>query len=263
MNILEKIIAHKKGEVTERKKNVPIAALEQYEDFKKLPLSLKAFLKEESKVGIIAEFKRASPSKGIINDKADVVEVTANYTRFGASGISVLTDENFFKGSLNDLDIAVKNQVPVLRKDFMIDEYQVVEAKAHGASVILLIAACLSPTEVKTLARFAKNLGLEVLLELHDESELNHICSYVDLVGVNNRNLKTFSVDLDQSIRLAEKIGSDFLKIAESGINSAENIQYLKQHGFAGFLIGEYFMKQENPGQAFQHFVKALNAVPL
>lgn len=262
MNVLEKIIAHKKMEVAERKKAVPIAQLQQYGDFKKFPLSLKAFLKNKNKTGIIAEFKRASPSKGIINDKADVADVTAAYTWYGASGISVLTDEAFFKGSLRDLNVAVKNDVPVLRKDFMIDEYQIIEAKAHGASVILLIAACLSPAEVKTLAGVAKELGLEVLLELHDETEVDHICAGVDLVGVNNRNLKTFSVDLEQSIRLAQKIDRTFLKIAESGINHPENIHYLKQHGFDGFLIGEYFMKQESPGQAFGQFITALNAVP-
>lgn len=262
MNILEKIVAHKRVEVAEQKRKVSVAALEQYEGFKKLPLSLKAFLKDETKTDIIAEFKRASPSKGIINDKASVKEVSAAYANYGASGISVLTDENFFKGSLQDLDVAVKNEVPVLRKDFMIDAYQIIEAKAHGASVILLIAACLSPTEVKVLARTAKTLGLEVLLELHDETELNHICPDVDLVGINNRNLKTFSVDLEPSIRLAEKIDGSFLKIAESGISSPENVQHLKQHGFDGFLIGEYFMKQHDPGLAFKQFVTALNAVP-
>jgi len=262
MNILEKIIAHKRIEVAEQKQKVPVAALEQYEGFKKLPLSLKTFLKDRSKTAIIAEFKRASPSKGSINEYAKVEEVTAAYTKYGASGISVLTDENFFKGSLKDLDVAVKNPVPILRKDFMIDAYQIIEAKAHWASVILLIAACLSPTEVKALARTAKTLGLEVLLELHDESELEHICTEVDLVGINNRNLKTFSVDLEQSIRLAEKIDTSFLKIAESGISSPENVQHLKQHGFDGFLIGEYFMKQADPGAAFKQFVTALNAVP-
>jgi len=263
MNILEKIVAEKRVEVAQRKKEVPVSILERYELFKKMPLSLKAFIKDANKTGIIAEFKRASPSKGIINNEANVEDVTAAYARFGASGVSVLTDENFFKGSLNDLVTASKNNVPVLRKDFMIDEYQLVEAKAHGASVILLIAACLTPAEVKTLAASAKKLGLEVLLELHDETELDHVCPDVDLVGINNRNLKTFLVDLEQSIRLSEKIDNAFLKIAESGISSAENMQYLKQHGFDGFLIGEFFMKEKDPGQAFKKLVTALNLVSL
>jgi indole-3-glycerol phosphate synthase len=262
MNILEQIIAHKRVEVAQRKNEVPLAVLERYELFKKLPFSLKTTLKEKSKIGVIAEFKRASPSKGIINDTAAVQEVTSAYAQYGASGISVLTDLEFFKGTLQDLEIASDNPVPVLRKDFMIDTYQVVEAKAHGASVILLIAACLLPAEVKQLARSAKGLGLEVLLELHNETELDHICTDVDLVGINNRNLKTFSVDLEQSIRLADRIGTSFLKIAESGINSPDHIHYLKQHGFDGFLIGEHFMKTADPGAAFRQFVNALNAVP-
>lgn len=262
MNILEKIIAHKRVEVAQRKQGVTISELERHGLFKKSVLSLKHFLKDETKTGIIAEFKRASPSKDIINNKADVKEVTASYTAYGASGISVLTDAAFFKGSLDDLTAAVTNDVPVLRKDFMIDEYQIIEAKAYGASVILLIAACLSPIEVKTLARTAQSLGLEVLLELHDETELDHVCDEIDVVGINNRNLKTFSVDLEQSIRLAGKLDGAFLKIAESGISSPENMHYLKSHGFDGFLIGESFMKEANPGAAFKNFVTALNAVP-
>jgi indole-3-glycerol phosphate synthase len=180
------------------------------------------------------------------------------YTAFGASGISVLTDHDFFGGSLDDLVAARDNEVPLLRKDFMIDEYQLIEAKALGADVILLIAACLSPKEVKQLATEAKKLGLEVLLELHGEAELEHICDEVDLVGVNNRNLKNFEVDLQHSVRMAEKIGDGFIKIAESGINDVNNIRFLKQHGFEGFLIGEYFMKQEDPGKAFKEFTYSL-----
>jgi indole-3-glycerol phosphate synthase len=263
MNILEQIIADKRIKVAEKKQRVPVAQLEQYGHFKKSALSLKASLKDEAKTGIIAEFKRASPSKGLINGTASVAEVTGAYAAGGASGISVLTDETYFNGTLHDLAIAVKTSIPVLRKDFMIDDYQIVEAKAYGASVILLIAACLSPAEVRSLARTARNVGLEVLLELHDETEMDHVCSEVDLVGINNRNLKTFSVDLEQSIRLAHQLDDSFLKIAESGISSVENIRYLKQRGFDGFLIGEHFMKQPEPGVAFQQFVATLNAVPL
>ncbi|HJW16084.1 MAG TPA: indole-3-glycerol phosphate synthase TrpC, partial [Flavisolibacter sp.] len=168
------------------------------------------------------------------------------------------TDHEFFGGSLDDLISARDNGLPLLRKDFMIDEYQVTEAKAFGADVILLIAACLSPLRVKELAQKAKDLGLEVLLELHDESELGHICEGIDLVGVNNRNLKTFEVDLEHSIRLAKSIGNDYVKVAESGINDVDNIRYLKAHGFQGFLIGEYFMKQTSPMEAFKNFSYSL-----
>lgn len=260
MNILETIIAEKRIEVEAAKQQTPISELEKGYFFKNEVLSLKKFIKDPSRTGIIAEYKRMSPSKGVINNQATVEEVTIAYAANGASGISVLTDEKFFGGSLNDLVTATVNEVPLLRKDFMIDVYQIYEAKAYGAEVILLIAACLSQREVKGLAAAAKDLGLEVLLEIHDESELEHICDDVDLVGVNNRNLKTFSVDLEQSIRLSEQIGSEKLKIAESGISSVENLLYLKRSGFDGFLIGENFMKHADPAIAFADFVTQLKA---
>lgn len=258
MNILEKIIAHKKVEVAQRKEECSVTELEKQRFFSRQTLSLTKSLLDEKKTGIIAEYKRKSPSKGIINDRDSVEAVTRAYFGYGASGISVLTDQAFFGGSLDDLMAARDNSIPLLRKDFMIDEYQILEAKAFGADVILLIAACLSPQEVKTLSAKAKNLGLEVLLELHDESELEHICETVDMVGVNNRNLKTFEVDLEHSVRLAQKIDDRFVKVAESGINDVANIHYLKQHGFKGFLIGEYFMKQESPMMAFKEFTYQL-----
>lgn len=258
MNILEQIIAHKKTEVAARKKLMTAQQLENFGFFNAGTLSLKASLLDPSKTAIIAEFKKRSPSKGVINAGADIFDVTGMYASQGASGVSVLTDEQFFGGSIDDLIKARIHQVPILRKDFMIDEYQVIEAKAIGADVILLIAACLTPAEVKRLGAFAQSLGLEVLLEIHDEGELEHICDEVDLVGVNNRNLKTFTVDLEQSIRLAERIGDGKLKIAESGISNVENIVYLKQHGFNGFLIGERFMKEKEPGKAFMNFVREL-----
>lgn len=258
MNILEKIIARKSKEVAARKSDVPEHELEKGRYFSRQTLSLRKRLLDDKHTGIIAEYKRRSPSKGIINDRDSVEAVTMAYTAYGASGISILTDLEFFGGSLDDLISARDNGIPLLRKDFMIDEYQITEAKAYGADVILLIAACLSPLRVKQLAQKAKELGLEVLLELHDESELDHICELVDLVGVNNRNLKTFEVDLEHSTRLAEKIGSDFVKVAESGINDVNNIRYLKAHGFQGFLIGEYFMKQKSPMEAFKNFSYSL-----
>lgn len=258
MNILETIVAHKRKEVEERKKEISLNMLQKHHFFKRATFSLKKFLTDPAKTGIIAEYKRRSPSKGIINNRDSVESVTRMYAAFGASGISVLTDHEFFGGTLDDLVAARDNDVPLLRKDFMIDEYQLVEAKAVGADVILLIAACLPPKEIQHLAKTAKELGMEVLLELHDESELEHICPEIDVVGVNNRNLKNFEVDLEHSVRMCERIGEGFIKVAESGINDVKNIHYLKQHGFKGFLIGEYFMKQQNPGVAFKEFTYSL-----
>jgi len=260
MNILERIIETKKEEVRIQKLKMTVADFEKRELFSRQVLSLKDFLLDKSKTGIIAEFKRKSPSKGIINAKADVVEVTKAYAANGASCLSVLTDEQYFGGSNEDLIKARVNQIPILRKDFIIDEYQITEAKSIGADVILLIAACLSPAEVKRLAAFAKSLQLEVLLELHGEDELEHICDETEIIGINNRNLKTFEVDIERSLRMAEKIPADKLKVAESGISSVENILLFKQHVFKGFLIGENFMKAENPTIAFAEFVKQLKA---
>lgn len=258
MNILETIIAKKRLEVEERKRSKPITQLEKGPFFKSEVTDFKKFLRRSDKTGIIAEFKRRSPSKGIINDTATVEAVTAAYTKFGASGLSILTDEEFFGGSLDDLLAATVNEVPILRKDFMIDEYQLVESKAYGAEVILLIAACLQKETVKQLAIAAKNLGLHVLLEIHHDGELDHICDAVDVVGVNNRDLKTFTVDIYRSIALGKKIPADKIKIAESGIHDVETVKLLQQNGFQGFLMGERFMKEKDPGAAFATFVEAL-----
>lgn len=260
MNILDKIIEFKKEEVAASKALVSLDALKQQEGFSRKIFSLKQFLLDETKTGIIAEFKRRSPSKGIINDKADVVEVTKAYAANGASCLSVLTDNNFFGGTYDDLRNARVNKIPILCKDFIIDEYQLVEARAMGADVILLIAACLTPDRVKELAFFAKSLGLEVLLEIHNEAELVHICDETELVGVNNRDLKTFSVDINRSIALSKQIPADKIKIAESGIDSVETIVTFKKAGFKGFLIGEKFMKQQDPTIAFAEFVQQLKA---
>jgi len=260
MNILEEIIEYKKSEVRSKKSEVSMSELEKAPLFARPVLSLKDFLLDKSKTGIIAEFKRRSPSKGIINPDVDIVEVTKGYTKYGASCLSVLTDEHFFGGSDEDLIKARINNIPILRKDFIIDEYQLVESRSVGADVILLIAACLTPVDVKRLAAFAKNLGLEVLLELHAEEELDHICDDTNVIGINNRNLKTFDVDIERSLRMAEKIPLSKLKIAESGISSVDNILLFKQHGFHGFLIGENFMKAPNPTIAFAEFVKQLKA---
>jgi indole-3-glycerol phosphate synthase len=255
MNILDTIIQQKKAAVAQAKAVASLAQLQAAPSFGRHCLSLKQSLLDAAKTGIIAEFKRRSPSKGLINGSASVAEVTAAYTQGGASGLSVLTDTEFFGGSADDFKAARGNHIPLLRKDFMIDAYQIAEAKAMGADVILLIAACLSPTAVQELAGYAKNLGLEVLLELHGEDELGHICPAVDMVGINNRNLKTFAVDLQHSIAMAARIPDGFVKVAESGIDSMDTVRLLRQHGFDGFLIGEQFMKQVRPGAAFAEFV--------
>lgn len=262
MDILQKIVAHKKVEVEARKLLKSSKSLEKESPFDRVPLSLKDRLMEQDSTGIIAEFKRQSPSKGMINDHARIDHVTAAYAS-DASGISVLTDSQFFGGSLDDLTAARFNQVPLLRKDFMVDEYQVIEAKAYGADVILLIAACLSKKEVKKMARLSKSLGMEVLLEVHDASELGHIADEVDLVGVNNRNLKTFEVDIHTSLELIHLIPDSKPAIAESGITDVQTIVSLKQAGFKGFLIGENFMRHADPAIAFADFIHQLKAIQL
>ena len=261
MNILEKIIESKKAEILKRKLEKSIADLEESFLFNREVLSLSSFLCNDRLTGIIAEFKRRSPSRGIINADADVAEITGAYTANGASALSVLTDSYYFGGSTEDLLKARGNEIPILRKDFVIDEYQVVEARAMGADAILLIAACLSPQEVKTLAKFARGLQLEVLLELHAEEELGHICEETEIVGINNRNLKTFEVDIERSLRMAERIPGHHVKVAESGISAVENIALFRKHGFRGFLIGENFMKEKDPAIAFASFVNQLKTV--
>ena len=258
MNILNRIITHKKQEVEVRKGMMPEEALKESIYFNRECLSLKNSLLKDNASGIIAEFKRKSPSKGFINQHADVASVTNAYTIAGASGLSILTDHEFFCGNNEDLIAARGNDIPILRKDFIVDSYQITEAKAIGADVVLLIAACLSKNEVMNLSSFAKHLGLEVLLELHEESELEHICSSIDIVCINNRNLKTFKVDIQNSIRLSKQIPDDKLKIAESGISNASDINIFKDAGYKGFLIGENFMKEKHPGLALENFIKEI-----
>lgn len=254
MNILDKIIQRKKEEVSFSKSNNSVSALKESEFFGRENFSLKESLKKRS--GIIAEFKRQSPSKGIINDTVSPLEVVSAYEKFGASGISVLTDRDFFGGSSEDI-LNVRNSVniPILRKDFMIDEYQFYEAKSIGADVILLIAACLSSQQVSEFTELSHELGLEVLLEIHTEEELKHIHKNIDLVGINNRNLKDFKVDLQHSVTLKNQLPKDILSVAESGIYNEEDFRYLKNEGFDGFLMGEYFMKHENPGKKLAEFI--------
>lgn len=259
MNILDTIVAAKRLEVAECRKKTSTRELEAQIFFDRTTISLKSRLLQPASSGIIAEFKRKSPSKGVINDRFAPEDVTFAYQEAGVAGVSILTDGPFFGGSADDL-IAARERLstPILRKEFIIDEYQILEAKALGADLILLIAAILDKKEVKAFASLAKSLGLEILFEVHDQDELEKVCEEVTFVGVNNRNLKTFVVDIQQSVSLTELIPSEFLKISESGIDSVESIKMLKQVGYHGFLIGENFMKTDDPGEACKNFISKL-----
>lgn len=260
MTILDKIIARKREEVTTAKEKTPLASLEKYPLFGRNCYSLRQAILDKDKTGIIAEYKRASPSKGTINDTSPVAETVLGYETAGASAVSVLTDADFFKGSLDDLVQARRTlSIPLLRKEFIIDTYQLAEAKAYGADIILLIAACLSAEEIDRLSSYAKSLGLEVLLEVHNREELERsLFSTIDAIGVNNRNLKDFTVSTEHSLRLVDIIPDQYIKISESGISDPKTINQLRKAGFQGFLIGENFMKTGNPGIAIQKFVEKL-----
>jgi len=263
MNILDKIVLHKLEEVKLSKTQVSIKELEAAAHFSRTPYSFKSFLLDDTRSGIIAEYKRKSPSKGIINDTSTVEEVTTGYAAAGASALSVLTDAEFFGGHRDDIIKARSvNDIPILRKDFVIDEYQLFEAKAMGADIVLLIAAILSPAEISSLTKRAKSLGLNVLLEVHNLSELQRsIYDGIDAIGVNNRNLGDFTVNIETSFELVDEIPNDFMKISESAISDTNTIKRLKAAGFHGFLIGENFMKTASPGQAMQRFVTELISV--
>jgi len=258
MNILETIITDKFREVAERKSLIPVKLLEKSTFFDGKVVSMKKYVTDPEKFGIIAEFKRKSPSKGLINGAASVEQVSIGYMQAGASALSILTDQEYFGGSSEDLKVARKfNLCPILRKDFVVDEYQIIEAKSIGADCVLLIAAALEPEKLKSLAYFAKSLGMEVLLEVHDLEELKKsLNDGVDLVGVNNRNLKTFDVSIDTSLELVTAIPSSFVKISESGISDPKTLIELKKAGFDGFLIGENFMKSSRPEQAAYNFIQ-------
>ncbi len=257
MNILDTIIEKKRIEVAERKLKTGLSELQQSVYYSRNTYSVVNTLKEDRSSGIIAEFKRRSPSKGVINAAADVIQVAVAYQDAGASAISVLTDESFFGGSDADLlSIRPHVQIPLLRKEFIIDAYQVHEARSIGADLILLIAACLTPDDVKQLSSLAKSIGLDVLLELHDEDELGHICESIDLVGINNRSLKTFDVNIERSLKMAEQIPLGKLKVAESGIDDPAQVKLFKEKGYHAFLIGENFMKTTDPGLALNQFIQ-------
>lgn len=259
MHILDKIVLHKKEEVAQRKERKPISDLDSSDLFGRPTHSLSKNLKD-SPVGIISEFKRRSPSKPTINLDAKVSQIVTHYTQAGVSGISILTDEHFFGGHSNDLmDARRIVDTPLLRKEFIIDEYQIIEAKSIGADAILLITEILTKAEVKTFAALAKSLHLDTLLEIHTREQLDKYNTDIDIVGVNNRDLTQFTVDPMHSVRLFEHLPTEVTKISESGIHDPDTILMLKNAGFDGFLIGERFMKMQDPGKACQDFINDIN----
>jgi len=261
MNILDEIIQYKRIEVAERKSLYPVKLLEQSIYFQSPVVSLKKYVQREDKSGIIAEIKRKSPSKGDINPYVSVERTSIGYMQAGASALSILTDKKFFGGSSEDLTVARKfNFCPILRKDFIVDEYQIIEAKSIGADAILLIAAALDPTEISVLARFARSLQLEILMEVHNKKELqDNLEAEVDLIGVNNRDLKSFVMDINISKQLAEFIPDSVVKVSESGIENTDTIIELKKYGYQGFLMGQNFMQHSRPEVACKEFIDELN----
>lgn len=257
MTILDQIIACKRKEVALKKSIIPVSNLENRKLFNAKTISMSKSVCNNP-YGIIAEHKRRSPSKSNINSNLSVEEVVKGYQNAGAAAISVLTDMQFFGGSLDDLVLTKASvQIPILRKEFIIDEYQIMEAKAYGADAILLIASCLTILELNKLTHFAQSIALDVLVEVHDDAEVEKaIHSDANLIGVNNRNLKTFEVSLENSIRLSTLIPDSFTTISESGITSVDDIKLLRNHGFQGFLIGETFMKTDNPGESLAQFIQ-------
>jgi indole-3-glycerol phosphate synthase len=262
MNILEKIVLEKRKQVEEDRQQVPVKVLEQSVYFDRECASLKEYITRKDKSGIIAEIKKKSPALGAINPEIKVEDLAKGYEMAGVSAISVLTDTKFFGGSNADLIAARENTTcPILRKDFVIDEYQVIEAKSIGADIILLIAAILTNEEIAKFTVLAHKLGMEVILEVHAEQELEKVYTNVDVIGVNNRNLETMQIDIATSKTIAKLIPEGFIKISESGIENPEIVLELKQYGYDGFLIGSHFMKHADPGKACAEFIQQINKV--
>ncbi|WP_185871834.1 indole-3-glycerol phosphate synthase TrpC [Blattabacterium cuenoti] len=259
MNILEKIVFVKQKEVSNNKIRYPIKKLEKSLSFERKTFSLVKNIRN-SHTGIIAEFKCKSPSKGVINKAVSIEKVIKDYELAGVSGISILTDQNFFSGKNENLEKSRSIvSIPILRKDFIIDEYQIIESKSMGADVILLIASILSKNQIYNFSKVAKSIGLEIIIEIHDEFEINKITDNLDIVGINNRDLHTFVIDHNNCFRLSSKISNNYIKVAESGIDDINYILELKKQGFKGFLIGEFFMKKKNPGISCKDFIKSLS----
>lgn len=260
MNKLQEIVLEKRKQVEEDKRQFPVEMLAQSIYFSRKCASLKEYILRDDKSGIISEIKKKSPALGAINPEIKVETLAKGYTQAGASALSVLTDMKFFGGCNADLIAARENtSIPVLRKDFVIDEYQVFEAKSIGANVILLIAAILTKEEIVRFTDLAHKLGMEVLFEVHSEQELEKIFDKVDVIGVNNRNLETMKIDIATSKSMAKLIPEGFIKISESGIEDPAVVLELKKLGYNGFLIGSYFMKHADPSKALAEFIRKIN----
>ena len=259
MKILDKIVEDKKIEINKLLSNSSISKLENSHLFSRKCISLKESIKNNNS-GIICEFKRRSPSNQNINYISSLSDVVSGYEEAGAAGLSILTNKKYFDGDILDIiDIRDISNLPILRKEFIISEYQVIEAKSIGSDAILLIASILSEEEIIGYSSLAKSIGLEVLLEIHSEDELYKISGDdIDIVWVNNRNLDTLEIDLNNSVELYGKIPSKFIKISESGISEVESILKLKEVGYNGFLIGEKFMKTRNPMESAHDFIKKI-----
>ncbi|MDR0745511.1 MAG: indole-3-glycerol phosphate synthase TrpC [Mediterranea sp.] len=263
-DILSEIIENKRFEVDFQKRSIPQEELQDRIEAKfHDPVSMRESL-ARSTSGIIAEFKRRSPSKGWIKQDARIEDIIPAYKKAGASALSILTDEKFFGGTLMDLRTARPLvDIPILRKDFIIDEYQLYQAKIVGADAVLLIAAALEKEKCRELTEKAHQIGLEVLLEIHSESELVYITPETDMVGINNRNLGTFYTNVHNSFRLAELLPQNTLPVSESGISDPDTVRQLRRHGFRGFLIGEAWMQTVDPGETLSTFIHQLKSSPL
>lgn len=260
MNILDTIVKRKKEEVAAAKFKVKESTLLNSEMFGRKCFSLSEFIVNPELSGIIAEFKRKSPSKPDINLQADVTKITSGYTKAGASGLSVLTDVDFFGGTDTDLQRArATNEFPILRKDFVFDPYQIIEAKSIGADAILLIAEILNKSEIAELSKVAIDCGLEVLMEIHTADQIKKYHERIKNIGVNNRNLKTFITDIRYSKDIFPQLPTDAVKISESGLYNAVQIVDLMDVGYQGFLIGENFMKTEDPGVSLSLFIEQIH----
>ncbi len=257
-DILSEIIANKRFEVDLQKQTISLEQLQEGVSECAPTRSMKQAL-AASPTGIIAEFKRRSPSKGWIKQQARVEEIVPAYAQAGASALSILTDEKYFGGSFGDIRTArLLVDLPILRKDFVIDEYQLYQARLLGADAILLIAAALSPERCQSLVEKAHELDLEVLLELHHPDELAYIHPDIDMVGVNNRNLGSFVTDVENSFRLAKQLPAGTVLVSESGIGHPDTVKRLQEAGYRGFLIGENFMRTDNPGESLNSFIREL-----
>jgi len=262
MSILEKIVETRMRDLKLMKELIPVEKLAEAISYERKILSLPDYLRDSKRSGIIAEFKRRSPSRGVINEKACLEDVVAGYCRCGVSAVSVLTEPGFFGGSTDDLRSAREQcDVPLLRKDFILDPWQLYEARASGADAVLLIAAILGKKLVAELSETASQLGLKVLLEVHSERELATISPFIDVIGVNNRDLETFRVDTDLSLRLASHLPPDLTRISESGIDSPGLIRSLRGAGYHGFLIGDHFMRQADPAGALGHLTELITTL--